>query len=164
AEFLTAGRSAFGNANVRYRGTSDDEAFNRKVPRITVDPEAVKALAADSDPTGKIDIPVITMHQVRDPTVYVEQQHSYRMTVEAAGNGNRLFQTFVDDNQHSKTSPPHYPAVLKALQGWIESGQKPTKDAVVQNCEAAKAKYEGVCKFLPAFVPGPLDGRVNPRS
>jgi hypothetical protein len=164
ADFLTAGRSPFGNAQVRYRGTSDDESFNRKVPRIEADPEAVKALASDSNPTGKIDIPVITMHQVRDNTVYVEQQHSYRTTVEAAGNGHRLFQTFVDDNQHSKTSPPHYPAVLRALQAWIESGTRPTIDAVLQNCEAAKTKHDGVCKFLPNFTPGPLEARVNPRS
>ncbi|MGL4636045.1 MAG: hypothetical protein ACRCWF_08695, partial [Beijerinckiaceae bacterium] len=161
--FLTAGRSPFGNMTVRYRGTSDDEAFNRKVMRIAPDAEAVKILAADSDPTGKIAIPVITMHQVRDTTVFVEQQHAYRQVVEAAGNGQRLFQTFVDDNQHSKTSPPHYPAVLKALHGWIESGNRPVMDAVVQNCEAAKSRHGGECLFLPGFVAKPWYERVNAR-
>lgn len=163
AGFITAGRSAFGNQTVRYRGTSDDEAFNRKVARITPDPEAVKALASDSDPTGKLDIPVITMHQVRDTTVFVEQQHEYRRIVEAAGQGNRLFQTFVDDHEHSKTSPPHYPAILKALQDWIETGTRPTMQAVQQNCETARQKYAGQCKFLPDFVPKPWYERVNMR-
>jgi hypothetical protein len=161
--FITSGRSPFGNATVRYRGTTDDEAFNRKVARVTADPEAVKALAADSDPTGRIEIPVITMHQVRDATVFVEQQHEYRRVVEAAGNGARLFQTFVDDNQHSKTSPPHYPAILKALQQWIETGTRPTMQAVQQNCDAASQKYPGQCKFLPDFAPKPWYERVNPR-
>lgn len=161
--FITAGRSPFGNANVRYRGTSDDEAFNRKVARVAADPEAVKALAADSDPTGKFDIPVITMHQVRDATVFVEQQHEYRRVVEAAGNGPRLFQTFVDDHEHSKTSPPHYPAILKALQGWIETGNRPTHDAVLQNCEASKARHGGECRFLANFQPKPWYERINPR-
>jgi len=164
AGFITSGRSPFGNMNVRYRGTSNDEAFNRKVARISADPEAVKALAADSDPTGKFDIPVITMHQVRDTTVFVEQQHEYRRVVEAAGNGARLFQTFVDDNQHSKTSPPHYPAILKALQAWIETGTRLAMPAVLSNCEAAKATHGGECKFLPDFVPKPWYERVNPRS
>ncbi|OYW07333.1 MAG: hypothetical protein B7Z53_06420, partial [Rhodospirillales bacterium 12-71-4] len=35
------GRSAFGNAHVRYQGTSDDAAFNARVPRIAADPDAV---------------------------------------------------------------------------------------------------------------------------
>ncbi|MBN8532821.1 MAG: hypothetical protein J0L51_01900 [Rhizobiales bacterium] len=163
SEFITGGRSAFGNVNVRYRGTSDDEAFNRKVARIAADPEAVRTLSADSDPTGRIDIPVITMHQVRDTTVFVEQQHEYRRVVEAAGQGQYLFQTFVDDNQHSKTSPPHYPAILRALQGWIESGKRPTIEAVVSFCEEAKGTYHGECRFMPNFAPGPWYERVNPR-
>jgi hypothetical protein len=163
SQFITAGRSPFGNANVRYRGTSDDEAFNRKVIRVAADPEAVKALAADSDPTGRVDIPVITMHQVRDTTVFVEQQHEYRRTVEAAGRAQQLFQTFVDDNQHSKTSPPHYPAILRALQGWIETGARPTIEAIVKNCETAKERYGGECRFLPNFVPKPWYERINPR-
>lgn len=163
SEFVTGGRPAFGNVNVRYRGTSDDEGFNRKVMRIAPDPEAVKLLAADSDPTGKFDIPVITMHQVRDTTVFVEQQHEYRRIVGAAGNGERLLQTFVDDNQHSKTGPPHYPAILNALQGWIETGAKPSIEAILQNCETAKIKYAGECRFLPGFQPKPWYDRINAR-
>jgi hypothetical protein len=163
ADFITAGKSPFGNDTVRYRGTADDEAFNRKVKRVRADPEAVKALALDSDPTGKIDIPVITMHQIRDTTVFVEQQHEYRRLVEAAGNGQRLFQTFVDDDQHSKTSPPHYPAILKALQLWIETGTRPAMPAVQAACEVAKQRYGGACLFVPDYTPKPWYERVNPR-
>jgi len=164
ADFITAGKSPFGNEHVVYRGTSDDEAFNRKVLRVRADPEAVRALAADSDPTGRIDIPVITMHQIRDTTVFVEQQHEYRRVVEAAGNGSRLFQTFVEDHQHSKTSPPHYPAILKALQNWIETGTRPTMPAVQSACEAAKPIYGGECRFVADYAPKPWYERVNPRT
>ncbi|MCZ8375877.1 MAG: hypothetical protein O9342_10905 [Beijerinckiaceae bacterium] len=164
ADFITDGKSPFGNDRVVYRGTSDDEAFNRRVMRVRADPGAVRALAADSDPTGRIDIPVITMHQVRDSTVFVEQQHEYRRVIEAAGNGQRLFQTFVDDHQHSKTSPPHYPAILKALQGWIETGNRPGEAMVQAHCEAARLRYGGTCLFMPGFMPGPWTARVNPRE
>lgn len=164
ADHVTAGKSPFGNLGVRYRGTSDDEAFNQRVMRVTPDPEAVAALAADSDPTGRIDLPVITMHQVRDTTVFVEQQHEYRRVVEAAGNGHRLMQTFVDDDQHSKTSPPHYPAILKALQRWIETGARPSMAEVQANCEAARQRHGGTCLFLPEFAPRPWYERVNPRG
>ncbi|MGL4728470.1 MAG: hypothetical protein ACRCWO_06915 [Bosea sp. (in: a-proteobacteria)] len=163
ASFITSGRSPFGNLNVRYRGTSDDDAFNRKVARVTADPEAVKALANDSDPTGKFDIPVITMHQVRDTIVFVEQQHEYRRIIEGAGNGARLFPTFVDDHEHSKTSPPHYPAILNALQNWIETRDRPSIEAVVLKCESAKTKHGGECRFLPSFAPKPWPERANAR-
>lgn len=163
SSFVTGGRSAFGNMTVRYSGTSDDEAFNRKVTRVEADPVAVKALADDSDPTGRINVPVITMHQVRDATVFVEQQHEYRRVVEKAGQGNFLFQTFVDDHEHSKTSPPHYPAILKALQMWIETGNRPTMETVVRNCDGAKVKHGGKCLLLPDYAPRSWYERINPR-
>ncbi len=164
ADFLTGGKSPFGNIGVVYKGTSDDKAFNLAVPRFAADERAVKALAEDSDPTGKFDVPVITMHAIRDTTVFVEQEHEYRRIAEAAGRGALLMQSFVDDNQHSKMSPPHYPAILGALKGWIETAQKPSIAAIIEACEISKAKYPGECKFVPDYQPKPLYERVNARS
>lgn len=161
--FLTGGQSPFGNVNVIYKGTSNDAAFNAAVPRIAAHPDAVKTLAADSDPTGRIDIPVLTMHAVRDATAFVEHESEYRRIVEAAGNGARLVQTFVDDSQHSKMSPPHYPAVLGALHAWIEGGPRPDITAIATRCEAARTSHPGECKFLPGYVAKPWNTRVNPR-
>jgi hypothetical protein len=163
AGFIGGGKSAFGNVGVAYKGTSDDVAFNARVPRIEAAPSAVAALKADSDPTGRIAIPVVTMHAIHDATAFVEAEHSYRQTVEQAGNGHRLLQTFVDDREHSKLSPPHYPAVLQALRRWVEAGEKPTTSAIAAACEQARAKYPGDCRFRPEYQPQSWDARVNPR-
>jgi hypothetical protein len=163
SRFVTNGQSPFGNIDVVYRGTSDDAAFNAAVPRLAAAAEAKAALAADSDPTGRIDIPVLTLHAVRDTTAFVEHESEYRRVVEAAGNGERLVQMFVDDNQHSKMSPPHYPAALAALRGWIETGQRPDASSIAARCEAARTSYPGDCRFMPGYQPGPWASRVNPR-
>jgi hypothetical protein len=163
ARHLTDGRPAFGNLGVVYRGTSDDAAFDARVPRVAADPEAVRLLAADSDPTGRIAVPVVTMHAIHDPTVFVEAQNHYRVTVDAAGAGHLLFQTFVDDRNHSKVGPPHYPALLRALDGWVATGVRPVIDKVVADCAELRATHPGECRFRPDFAPGPWDGRVNPR-
>ena len=42
---------------------------------------AVAVLKADGDPTGKLPIPVVSIHSINDPQVPVEQQAAYRETV-----------------------------------------------------------------------------------
>jgi hypothetical protein len=61
---MMEGRSAFGNAQVRYTGTSDDAGLNARIPRITPDPEAAARLAEDGDLTGRIAIPVLTPRRI----------------------------------------------------------------------------------------------------
>lgn len=163
AQFLTGGRPAFGNAGVTYRGTSDDAAFNARVPRFAADPDAAAQLAADTEPTGRFEIPVVSMHAIRDAVVFVESQSAFRETVERAGNAARLVQAFVDESDHSKVSPPHYPALLALLRGWVETGVRPDPATLPALCEEARRAHPGQCRFVPGFVPAALDARVNPR-
>ncbi|WP_270935652.1 hypothetical protein, partial [Falsiroseomonas oryzae] len=164
AENLTGGRSPFGNAAVTYRGTSDDAAFNARVPRISPDPAAAARLAADGDLTGRVAIPVLTLHGIGDATVFVENQAAYRATLAEAGTTQRLVQVFVDENEHNKLSPVLYPAALAALADWAEGGPRPTPASVQARCETMRAAYPGDCRILPDYVPQPWDARVNPRE
>lgn len=160
---VTGGRPAFGNAGVVYSGTSDDAAFNARVPRFAADPEALAALRADADPTGRITLPVLSMHAIRDAQIFVENQSVYRATVEAAGQGARLLQVFVDDSNHSKVSPPHYPALLQALRQWVETGARPEPASLPALCEEARARHPGECRFVPDYRPAAWEARVRPR-
>jgi alpha-beta hydrolase superfamily lysophospholipase len=161
---MTDGRSAFGNEHVRYQGTSDDTAFNARVPRIAPDPAAVALLAADGDPTGRITVPVLTIHGISDPTVFVEHQAAYRATLERAGTADRLVQVFVDESEHQKLSAVVYPAAIAALRHWVESGERPTPQEVRSRCEAMRAAFAGACRIVPDYVPQRWEARVNPRQ
>lgn len=164
AENLTEGRSAFGNDRVRYRGTSDDAAFNARVPRIRADPEARARLAADGDPLGRIAVPVLTLHGIGDATVFVEHEAAYRATLEAAGTASLLAQIFVDEADHQKLSPVLYPTALRLLAEWAEGGERPTPAVFRARCEALRASYPGECRVLADYVPQPWEQRVNPRQ
>lgn len=161
---LVGGRSPFGNAQVRYSGTSDDEAFNALVPRYAPDPEARARLAADGDLAGAVAIPVVTLHGIGDSTVFVENQAAYRATLERAGTAHRLLQVFVDDVEHPKLSPPLYPAALAALRDWAETRRRPTPEELRGRCETLRATYGGECRIVADYVPQPWEARVNPRT
>lgn len=155
------GRNPFGNTNAQYPGTP---ALNAGVARYVADPVAVAALKADSDPEGKINVPVLTMHAIDDPVAFVELEALYRDTVVAAGNGNLLVQTFTNESEHSYLSDPQYPALFKALLDWIDKGIKPTPDHVATLCRSYEKEFANTCRFNTGYRVPSLDTRVAPRQ
>lgn len=58
------GRNPFGNDTVKYEGSSDDEWLNQKVLRYKADETAVADFSKDTDPTGKIALPMLTIRGI----------------------------------------------------------------------------------------------------
>lgn len=158
----TGGGNPFDNRRVRYVGSPDDAALNAAVLRYDADPKAAARFAADTDPTGAIGVPVLTVHGIDDPTAFVEMDHHFRQVMEKAGHGANLVQTFVRSDQHSYLGDATYPPLFDALLAWVERGEKPTPAAVAARCEAGSARW-GACTYDPGFRPAPLDARVYPR-
>lgn len=156
-------RNPFGNAKVVYSGSGDDAALNKQVLRYAADPQAVAALAADSRPTGRLKLPVLTLHAIHDPTAFVELESAYREIVEAAGASSWLVQTFSDEADHSYLGDPEYPALLTALLRWVDDGERPSPEGVAKLCTANEARFGGGCKFRPEYRPAPLSSRVPER-
>ena len=164
AQNRSNGRSVFGNDKVTYTGSSDDAALNAGVLRYRADPQALAEFAQDTDPTGRIPVPVLTVHGIGDPTAFVEMESAFRETMEKAGSASRLVQTFTDDDTHSYLSDPVYPTVLDSLLKWIDSGDKPTPELVAQRCRSFEAEFGTGCRFLPNYQPAPFESRVLRRS
>lgn len=158
----TGGRNPFDNQRVRYTGSPDDAALNAAVLRYAADPQAKARFAADTDPTGDIRVPVLTVHGIDDATAFVEMNHFFRQTMDRAGRGDNLVQTYVRSREHSYLGDATYPALFDALLGWVERGDKPTPAAVAARCEAATARW-GACAFDVGYTPQPLEARVYPR-
>src|SRR5438105_15232202 len=145
------GSNPFSNIGVQYTGSTDDEALNRDVTRFQSDPQAVAELAFDSDPTGAVPIPVLTMHAIDDPVLPVEVEFMYRETLEKGGAADHLVQTFTDEHVHPKLSTPQYAALLVGLREWIEAGRKPSPESISDKCSGYSAVYGELCLFAPAY-------------
>ncbi|MFJ7074268.1 hypothetical protein [Streptomyces sp. NPDC098781] len=157
------GRNPFGNEGVRYSGSHDDEALNAGVERFAPDPTAVRDLSYDSDLTGKVSIPVLTLHAIDDPTAFVEHEAAYRATLRGAGREGRLVQTFTREHEHSELSDAEYAASISALDAWVRKGRKPTPSSVAASCGGFDETYGTGCFYDPGFRPGPYASRVEPR-
>jgi len=139
------GRNPFDNATRVYSGSDDDAVLNAGVERFTADPEAVAMLAHDADLTGAITVPTLTLHALHDPTVFHSAEAVYAETVGAAGKSDLLVQVTTDEDQHSKLEDASYVTALAALEGWIETGERPAADGCQQRCEALGLKP---CRFV----------------
>lgn len=161
---VLGGRNPFSNRNVVYQGSSDDKALNQGVARFDADPEALAQLAADSDPQGKLAVPVITLHAIDDPIALVEYESQYRSVVARAGNAGRLLQNFTAEHEHGKLSDAEYAGIFDTLLAWIASGKKPDAEQVSAACEKAALQFKGGCHFDGTFAAQPLFTRVAPRG
>ncbi|MFJ3498021.1 alpha/beta hydrolase family protein [Streptomyces sp. NPDC086091] len=156
-------RNPFDNARVRYTGSHDDRALNAGVERFSADPEARRDLSWDSDLTGEVDIPVLTLHAIDDPTAFVEHESAYRATLRGAGNGRDLVQTFTRETEHSGLSTSEYAASIAALDTWVRTDRKPTPASVARACAAHDSTYGTGCFYDTEFTPGSYASRVNAR-
>ncbi len=162
----TGGASPFGNVGVVYQGSPDDAALNAGVLRYRADPQAFALFAQDTDPTGQIPVPVLTVKGVDDPTAFVELDAQFKATMDKVGSGARLVQTFTRHSGHSYLSDPTYPTLMAALLRWLNDGDgaKPTPAGIAQQCPAYESEFGKGCAFLPAYVPAPLVSRVYERE
>lgn len=147
------GGNPFDNSGRTYRGSDDDAALNAGVERFRSDPRAIAALAYDSDPTGQIVVPTMTLHARYDPTVFVEHSAAYAETVAGQGRSHLLTQAYTTESVHSRLGTPQYVALLRALERWLDTGAKPSPADLVTLCETATERHGEGCRIDPEFKP-----------
>ncbi|MGW5041581.1 hypothetical protein ACWEQK_25865 [Streptomyces parvulus] len=157
------GHNPWSNRGVRYSGSHDDKALNAGVERFSADPAARRDLSYDSDLTGRVDLPVLTLHAIDDPTAFVEHEAAYRATLDGAGRGRNLVQTFTRESEHSSLSDSEYAASIAALDAWARTGRKPAPHSIAASCATFDATYGDGCFYDPGFHPKPYASRVLPR-
>ncbi|MFE2277031.1 hypothetical protein ACFXAE_07140 [Streptomyces sp. NPDC059454] len=157
------GRNPFGNRGVRYEGSRDDEALNAGVARFSADPTARRDLSYDSDLTGRVSLPVPTLHAIGDPQVFVETEWAHRATLRGAGRDEHLVQTFTEEGEHSEPSESEYANSISALDDWVRSGKKPTARSIARSCASFDSTYGAGCLYDPEFRPAPFATQILPR-
>jgi dienelactone hydrolase len=157
------GRNPFSNRGVKYSGSHDDKALNAGVARFSADPTARRDLSYDSDLTGQVSIPVLTLHAIHDPQVIVEHETAYRATLRSAGRDGRLVQTFTTESEHGELSDSEYANSISALDAWVRSGRKPTPHSIARSCGTFDRTYSSGCFYDWNFRPGSFAEKIRPR-
>ncbi|SDM53986.1 hypothetical protein [Allokutzneria albata] len=157
------GRNPFDNRTIRYTGSHDDAALNAGVERFSANPSAARDRSFDSDPTGAVSIPTLTLHAIDDPTAFVQHESAYRASRQGAGTADKLVQTFTTERDHSGLSNSEYAAAISALAQWVRTGSKPTAAGIADACPAFDATYGTGCFYDSGYVPADYAMRVYPR-
>lgn len=86
----TAGGNPYGNLARWYWGSNNDWTLNFGVERIRADRVARQYLRQYYQPTGKLQVPLITLHTILDEIVPFNHEVIYALRVFFAGSGNLL--------------------------------------------------------------------------
>jgi alpha-beta hydrolase superfamily lysophospholipase len=163
AQNRSGGGNVFGNIGAVYRGSPDDAALNAEVERYRADPAAVARFAADTDPGGRIPVPVLGVHATQDPVAFVELESVWADTVRRAGTADHVVQVYTGHDEHSYLDDVVYATLFEALLRWIDEGTKPDPAALAARCKVLEARWGAGCRMLPDFKPQALDTRVAAR-
>lgn len=110
----------------------DAATLNREIRRVTPGPGA---RSYDANPvfaelTGKIRVPVMTVHETADLRVPLRVEQEYRRRTEKAGTSHLLVQRTVRWPGHCGIESAAREAAFDDLVTWIEKGTKPDGDDV----------------------------------
>ena len=93
------------------------------------------------------------MHARYDPTVFVGHEAIFAHTVAEAGRSDLLSQVFTTEALHSQLSTPQYAGMLIALIRWLDTGEKPDAEDVLEACRLRAEAYGQPCLIDADFVP-----------
>jgi hypothetical protein len=111
----------------------DAATLNREIPRVVPGPDA---RSDDANPvfaelTGKIRVPVMSLHETGDFRAPFRLEQDYRRRAEKAGTAQLLVQRAVRQAGHCGIDDAVIERAFDDLVGWIENGRVPEGDDVL---------------------------------
>jgi len=131
----THGRCPFDNRHTVYTGAVPQQflgAVNALVERYERTPDADNYLSHYFEPTGDLEIPMLTLHTAWDPVVPIFHEGLYQQAVAGAGKSDLLVQRTVMNYGHCKFGATDEAGAVVMVQAfedlvnWVENGVKPT--------------------------------------
>ena len=99
--------------------------LNANVSRLDADHAAVNFYDHNYTPSGRIGIPVVTLHTTRDPIVPFAHETMFAATVAGAGRSSLLTQVPIDRWGHCTFTDAEVLTAFGSLVQWVETGVKP---------------------------------------
>ena len=125
----THGHILFDNSKTFYSSALVPDPYyvpvNQHIARFTATPDAFAWLANSYEPTGDLQIPMITLHKTRDRLVPFRHDSVYQDAVDKAGRSANLLRRSQDSFGHCDLGLPATMQSFNDLVGWVNSGVKP---------------------------------------
>jgi pimeloyl-ACP methyl ester carboxylesterase len=99
--------------------------LNAGVTRYDGDRAALNYYERNYETTGRIGIPVVTVHTSRDPAIPVSHESVFAAKVAGAGRADWLAQRTIDRWGHCAITAAEAVDAFNALKGWVATGTKP---------------------------------------
>lgn len=112
---------------------------------IQAAPNARNYVANNTDYTGKVKHPVLTMHTIIDPLVVVANESAYAELIASQDREELLFQSYTTGIGHCSFTGPQILTAVGAIDLWVRTGVRPTN-----------AQFPAALGFNQAFVPPPM--------
>ena len=133
----TPGGRAASTAHIRYRidpglGLTEDE-LNARVRRLrpAQDARSPSANPVYAERTGRLTVPLITLHETGDAWVPLSLEQSYRRRTIAAGTSHLLVQRVMRAPSHCGYDGEMRERAFDDLVAWIERGVRPEGEDVL---------------------------------
>jgi pimeloyl-ACP methyl ester carboxylesterase len=133
----TFGGRAGSTVHIRYRidpglGLSEDE-LNARVRRLrpSKDGRSPSANPVYAERTGRLTVPLLTLHETGDAWVPLSLEQSYRRRTITAGTGDRLVQRVMRAPSHCGFDGETREQAFDDLVAWIERGVRPQGEDVL---------------------------------
>ncbi|SDK95211.1 hypothetical protein [Nonomuraea jiangxiensis] len=135
------------NLGTRYRPSSpvDVDASVRRVPPQDPVARRTQKLTAVPAVTGRIGVPVLSLHNLGDNFVPFSMEQDYRADVNRQGRGGMLVQRAIRAVGHCEFSPAEVGAAWDDLVRWERHGVRPAGDPVADPAVVAAPDYG--CRF-----------------
>jgi pimeloyl-ACP methyl ester carboxylesterase len=118
---------------------------------VTADPVAVQWMQRTSTLSGKIKMPVLTMHTTNDQLAPVQFQEEYAEDVRQAGRASLLRQVFVDHPGHCTYTTAELLAAITTISKRVETGRWDNTSAGAM--QRLATSFTGEAAFI-RFTPG----------
>jgi pimeloyl-ACP methyl ester carboxylesterase len=123
-------------------------------PRLAADPRAAAYLSRNTVLSGRLPVPLLTLHATGDDQVPVEHEQAYAETVSAAGAGTLLRQLYVDRPGHCGVRPGELLVALQTLLDRLDRGRWSSLEPAELN--RRDIGLDGPSAAFTKFRPGPF--------
>lgn len=107
--------------------------FARSAIRLPADSAAQRTYWAGTEVTGRLAMPLLTLHTTGDGQVPIDQAQLLRRRVATAGKASLLVQRVIRDANHCGFRGAELEAAFRALVRWIETGARPAGTNLADN-------------------------------